>query len=634
MTDAGDSDLGSFETFGDSSDADTTDSDTTDSDTTDSGTTDSDTGIEDSASGDTTSSTGTDDETAADGFAQFGDTATTESVDALGSIAVSQGLRIAEDAEETHLRAFVTAENREDVRLGAYLVVPYPDGELLFSRITALEYEQEFQTDDATELTTRRRLQSADAFDERDYKFLAELDPGAVLFEDGEDLSRRMVDRVPKPGATVQQATDAEQIKTGLDIPESGVFLGHLSVGGEKVTTATEPPTVDYRLDDSDEDGDPLIFRHALVAGGTGSGKTHAAKNVLRQYLGRRYEMDDGREAETAVVVFDPQDEYAQMHDDNETLDAEQARRLEREGIEHGGHDDTVALIPQERGVSYPGEGHRAEQVPFTIPFSIVNEYDMPWLVAGASLNDNQYSGLATLLNRFFNNYDGGTYDQFLSFLDDPALKEELHEGGRVHEATFDAVKRRVRGVPSGIFDQDARPITELDTELVRPGGLSVVPTYHLSTSRAKEMFVLAVGAMLVDDKLSNDPGSSRIAETPVVLGMDEAHNFLSDADNVQARQVVSKFTEAAKQGRKERLGLFLITQDPQDIADPVFKQVNTRLVLNLGDEDAIDSVNIPPTLAAKVPYMEKGQMVVYSPDNSEPVEVTGLPVCVTRHGE
>jgi DNA helicase HerA-like ATPase len=634
MTDAGDSDLGSFETFGDSSDADTTDSDTTDSDTTDSGTTDSDTGIEDSASGDTTSSTGTDDETAADGFAQFGDTATTESVDALGSIAVSQGLRIAEDAEETHLRAFVTAENREDVRLGAYLVVPYPDGELLFSRITALEYEQEFQTDDATELTTRRRLQSADAFDERDYKFLAELDPGAVLFEDGEDLSRRMVDRVPKPGATVQQATDAEQIKTGLDIPESGVFLGHLSVGGEKVTTATEPPTVDYRLDDSDEDGDPLIFRHALVAGGTGSGKTHAAKNVLRQYLGRRYEMDDGREAETAVVVFDPQDEYAQMHDDNDELDREQARRLEREGIEHGGHDDTVALIPQERGVSYPGEGHRAEQVPFTIPFSIVNEYDMPWLVAGASLNDNQYSGLATLLNRFFNNYDGGTYDQFLSFLDDPALKEELHEGGRVHEATFDAVKRRVRGVPSGIFDQDARPITELDTELVRPGGLSVVPTYHLSTSRAKEMFVLAVGAMLVDDKLSNDPGSSRIAETPVVLGMDEAHNFLSDADNVQARQVVSKFTEAAKQGRKERLGLFLITQDPQDIADPVFKQVNTRLVLNLGDKDAIDSVNIPPTLAAKVPYMEKGQMVVYSPDNSEPVEVTGLPVCVTRHGE
>jgi DNA helicase HerA-like ATPase len=145
-------------------------------------------------------------------------------------------------------------------------------------------------------------------------------------------------------------------------------------------------------------------------------------------------------------------------------------------------------------------------------------------------------------------------------------------------------------------------------------------------------MVVLAVSSLLVDEKLSNDPRHERIKETPVVLGMDEAHNFLTDADSVQARKVIRTFTEAAKQGRKERLGLFLITQDPQDIADPVFKQVNTKIVLNLGDEDAISSVNIPADLQRKVPYMEKGGMVVYSPDNSEPVELVGLPVCVTRH--
>jgi len=31
---------------------------------------------------------------------------------------------------------------------------------------------------------------------------------------------------------------------------------------------------------------------------------------------------------------------------------------------------------------------------------------------------------------------------------------------------------------------------------------------------------------------------------------------------------------------------------------------------------------------------MEKGQMVVYSPDNSEPVELIGLSTCLTRHGK
>ena len=554
----------------------------------------------------------------------------------LGVVSVSQGLRVAEEADETTLKAFVTAGNRESVRLGTYLVVPYPDGERLFCRITGLEYAQEFQSDDATEIHARRQMRR-DEFTERDYKFMAELEPVSVVYRDGDELRRRMTDRVPKPGAVVEEAADATEIKTGLKIPESGVFLGHLSVGGEKVRTAASPPTVDYRVKDDYADGDPLAFRHTLIAGGTGSGKTHAAKNVLRQYLDadRRYPMADGREARMAVVQFDPQDEYAQMHDDNPDLDDADARRLEREGIAHGGHDDTVALVPAADGATYSGDRHRAEQVEFTIPFSMVEEYDMPWLVAGSGLNDNQYPALLTLLDRFFRDYgDSGTYQQFLSYLDDPALKEELHESGRVHEATYDAVKRRVRGVPGGVFDGDAKPITELDHTLVRPGGLSVVPTYHLPTSRQKEIVVLAVSTMLVGDKLSNDPRSARVKETPLLVGMDEAHNFLADADNVQARKVVNTFTEAAKQGRKERLGLFLITQDPQDVAESVFKQINTKVVLNLGDEDAINSVNIPSNLAGKVPYMEKGQMVVYSPVNSEPVELIGLSNCVTRHGD
>lgn len=555
----------------------------------------------------------------------------------VGALSVADGLRIGEREDETHLQAYVTADNREDVRVGKYLLVPYPDGEKLFCKVAALEYRQEYRVDDATEIHARRAMRSDD-IEEADYKLLADLDPVAVLYEDGEgadaELKRRMTDRVPKPKSVVREADDKPEIKTGLKMPEDGVFLGHLSVGGEKVRTAAEPPTIDYRLKDDYEDGDPLVFRHTLVAGGTGSGKTHGAKNVLRQFLAedRRYEMDDGSDRRAAVVQFDPQDEYAQMHDDNSDVTAEDRRRWESEGIAHGGHDDTLVLVPKEDGVSYAADNHRAECERFTIPFSMAS--DRPWLVAGSSLNENQYPALKELLGRFFGQRPDGTYQQFLSFLDDPALKEELDESGKVHEATYDAVKRRVRGIPSGVFDQDAEPITELDHKLVRSGGLTVVPTYHLTSSRAKEMFVLAVSSLLIDDKLSNSPSSDRIKETPLVLGMDEAHNFLTDADNVQARKVVGKFTDAAKQGRKERLGLFLITQDPQDIAEPVFKQINTTVVLNLGDEDAIKSVNIPPELEGKVPYMEKGQMVVYSPDNSEPVEIIGLSKCVTRHGE
>lgn len=552
----------------------------------------------------------------------------------IGTLSARESLRICEEEEDAHVQAYITVRNRDEIRLGKYLLVPYPDGEKLFCRIAGLEYVPEFETDDATEIHSRQAMRS-DGIDEKDYKFMATLEPVAVLYDDDDDgeLKRRMTDRVPKPKATVRAADDKSEIKTGLKMPEDGVFLGHLAVGGEKVRTAAEPPTIDYRLKDDYTDGDPLVFRHTLVAGGTGSGKTHGAKNMLRQFLGegRRYEMDDGTEKRAAVVQFDPQDEYAQMHDDNDDVEPEDRRRWEREGVAHGGHRDTKAFVPKVGESSYSTSDHDAEFIEFTIPFSMVR--NKPWLVAGASLNDNQYGALSFLLRRFFDQRgNSGTYKQFNSFLDDPALREELDESGRVHEATFDAVKRRVLTMPSDVFDQDARPITEQIKQFVRPGGLSVVPTYHINNSRATEVVVLALSTLLVDQKLSNSPHYERIKETPLVVGMDEAHNFLTDADNVQAQKVISKFTEAAKQGRKERLGLFLITQDPQDIDDSVFKQVNTTVVLNLGDEDAIKSVNIPSNLEGKVPYMEKGQMVVYSPDNSEPVEIQGLPKCVTKH--
>jgi len=554
--------------------------------------------------------------------------------DGIGTVAVSAGLQIAEEEEDTQLRAYVTTGNRPQVRIGKYLLVPYPDGEQLFCRITGLEYEQAFVSDDANEIHARRAMRR-DGIDEADYKFMATLEPMSVVFRDDEDgeLKRRMVDRVPKPETVVRVASDTEEIKTGLKMPEGGVFLGHLSVGGEKVRTAAEPPTIDYRLKDDYAAGDPLVFRHTLVAGGTGSGKTHGAKNVLRQFLAadRTYPMEDGREARPAVVMFDPQDEYAQMHDDNPDVDDAFRRRLEREGVAYGGVEDTTAFVPKVGSATYAADHHRAEQVEFTIPFSMVRS--RPWLVASAGLNDNQYPALKLLLGRFFDDYGAsGTYQQFRSFLDDPALKEELDESGRVHEATFDAIKRRTYGF-GDVFDQSARAITDVVNEFVRPGGLSVVPTYHVTDSRQTTTVVLALASLLVDQKLSNDPEFDRIKETPLVLGMDEAHNFLTDAEDVQARKVISKFTDAAKQGRKERLGLFLITQDPQDVADPVFKQVNTSVVLNLGDEDAISAVNIPRNLEQKVPYMEKGQMVVYSPDNSEPVEIVGLPECLTKHG-
>ncbi len=558
---------------------------------------------------------------------------------AIGTLTVREGLRLTTEPGGHRIEAYVTPEHRDDVRLRSYATVSLVTGgderdERLFCVIESLRYGHEFATDDATAVHAQRAM-DRESIDERDYKFIASLQPIATLVGDVtgdiDEVDRRQPVRLPKPDTTVREAVYDTELKKGLKLPGEGLFVGHLAVGGEKVRTAASPATVDYRLRDASAT-DPLVFRHLLIAGGTGSGKTHAAKNLFRQLLTeeRRYEIAGNRERHPALVIIDPQDEYAQLHDDNTAMDDDYRRRLRREDIAFDGVEDTTVFVPDVAGTNYEANNHRAEQRAFSIPFSMVRR--SPWLIAGSELNENQYPALDYLLTRFFSEFgSSGTYREFRSFLDDGDLKAELDSTGRVHEATFDAIRRRVLGF-GDVFDQDAPPITEQINQLVRAGGVSTLPTYHLENRKQRSVVVLAISTLLIDEKLTSDPAYSQIKDTPLVLAMDEAHNYLAQADSEQARKTIGKFTEAAKQGRKEHLGLALVTQDPGDIAEPIFKQINTRIALNLADEDAISSLNLPQSLASQVPDLERGRMVVHSPDNAESVQVVGLDRCVVKH--
>lgn len=70
----------------------------------------------------------------------------------IGVLSAGRGLQVSEDPRETELMAYITAANRSAVRIGSYLLAPYPDGERLFCRISGLTYAQEYRADDATEI--------------------------------------------------------------------------------------------------------------------------------------------------------------------------------------------------------------------------------------------------------------------------------------------------------------------------------------------------------------------------------------------------------------------------------------------------------------------------------------------------
>lgn len=537
------------------------------------------------------------------------------------------------------ITGYIKSARRNEIRLGTYVFVPYEDGEKLFAKVGKLQYRQEFVTDDATEIHSMRTLSAlANPINEADYKFLACLDPLCILYlKTGGILSRRMVDRIPRPNTPILPVTDRFEVQIGLNIPEEGIFLGHLSVGGELLKTHSEPETVAYYLRNDYSMGDPLIFRHMLICGSTGTGKTFLSKNILRQFMdeNNRYKLRNSSDQSInspnpCLIIMDPQDEYSQLFENNEKLTEEDKFRFESEKIAYGGVKHTKTFVAKVLGQKYPGDKSRAQQSEFTIPFSFVKENH--WLIAAAEMTELQYIGLGVLLEDFFKSRVHGTYLDFINHISNEGTRSNYIDNGKIHESSYDGIVRKVKSSSfSKVFDQDSLPITDILGKIFKPGQISVFPTEYISDTRIRDLIVLTIMSLIVDNKL-NTTGEKAIKETPIILALDEAHRYLSKAKGEHSRLIISRFADAARQGRKEGLGLFLITQDPQDIDDTVFKQINTKLILNLNNDAAITSLKVPKEYERRIPYLKKGQMIVHSPDNSDIVEIIGLSNCVVRH--
>jgi DNA helicase HerA-like ATPase len=373
-----------------------------------------------------------------------------------------------------------------------------------------------------------------------------------------------------------------------------------------------------------------------LVCGSTGTGKTFLTKNILRQFMAQenRYNVRGTNVRKNpCLVVLDPQDEYSQMLEDNPELTAGDEFGFRSEKVDFGGCANTLTFVARVDGQSYNGRS-RAQQLEFTIPFEMVRNNS--WLMAPVGMTELQNQGVELLLEDFFKMAGDHTYDRFLDYISDDLTRENYVESGKIHEASYDGIVRRVRDKAlRRVFDQPARPIDKMLEEIIRPGQVSVFPTEYISNTRIRDLITLTLMTIIVDNKLStklNTPGETAVKETPIILALDEAHRYLASTSGEHSRRIVSKFADAARQGRKEGLGLCLITQDPQDIDDTVFKQINTRIILNLTNDAAIGALKVKKEYEKRIPYLKKGQMIVHSPDNSDMVEIMGLQSCVVKH--
>ncbi|WP_435180417.1 ATP-binding protein [Halorussus sp. AFM4] len=568
----------------------------------------------------------------------------------VGHVLASEEIRVTRD--EYNVNAFVTTDRRDDVRVGDYVEIPYPDGEDdLFSVIDGLRYEPYTELDDKSD--THNQISKHRGLDESEFVLVAELDPIAILRqqEESDGLERGIVNRIPKPNTPVRLSRDDAHLRTGLNIPREGIFAGHLSVGGDPMQIDGDPfpyyiqnPGIDPDTGEV-ESGEPAIFRHALVAGSTGTGKTHFTKNLLRQFVtDKRYPVDTGPDGERErsrlnVVIFDPENEYWEMREDNPELTDEQRRRLRRQGIEYDGVDDLEVFVPEIDNTRAPSTG---ESQKLTIPFSLV-EREPRLVMPFDQTSDVTRGAIESCIDTYFDCFDGSTdwpardvddpkYEDFVAF-----LREHEHDESRLRErhdigsGTWSAVCRRViQPEYFDVFDGGINPFPEITDQLFREGQVTVIPTSHVRGEK-EYLVVLSILSYIIENKIDDFDVDEAVKRTPMLVAVDEAHNYFSSPDNIREAYIVGRAREAVKQGRKDKLGLMMITQNPEDIDGDILKQTNTNVFLHLREEVVEDVASVPRGYKRDISKFGKGQAVVKAPD-VEAVEVVGLPYCLTRH--
>lgn len=546
---------------------------------------------------------------------------------------------------EMRIVAYIDQRERDGLRVGNYVCIPYPDAttaanedEVLLAAIDRLEYRP------ITEINDWVDGGGYSDFGEQNLAYVSHLDPIAIVEHDRlEDaLTRQTVDRPPKPGEDVHLIEDEEVLRIGLNIPSNGIYIGDMAVSGDFIPNDDDPLT--YLLsnpnvtDGTEHEGEPAIFRHLLVAGSTGKGKTHFSKNILRQCaVSKQYPIeippeeqekfgieDDVRSRYLNLFVIDPEDEYVEMRDDNPELSQEKIEELDNKDIAVGGLGDDLQVFAPVTSNSQPTLDNIRT---FSIPFSIVE--DRPQLLLSSRAKDPTFNALRDILNAYFDQFDEDsghepTYEGFKSWF--------YQQGDQFvqNDNILSAVERRVTGpIYDRVFDHGTTSLEDYTNDMFNRGQVTVVPTGHLR-GETEQLVLLALMTHIVENKIDTGVDHPQIKGTPLLLCVDEAHEYLSSTNRPREQYLVQNFRQAAKRGRKDKFGLYMVTQNPQDIDDEILKQTNTRIYLGLQPE-VVERIRIPADYEDQIVTFDKGQAVVDAPD-VRPVEVQGLDVCVTNH--
>lgn len=398
---------------------------------------------------------------------------------------------------------------------------------------------------------------------------------GEMYGEAGSLRFTRGVSHHPVPGVPVNAATDDDQ----------GVIFAKTSLSNIRIGTLydNESRPAFVQIDD-------LLGKHFAVIGSSGSGKSCTVALILSSILEAH--------PNAHILILDPHNEYATAFGERAEvlsvenlklpfwlLDSDEAVRvLVRGGTPHERESQAMILrdIITRARRHFAGDGPDAASITVDTP--------VPY----------RLSDLQRFLNEAMGKLDKA--DTSLPFLRLKSRIESLrgdkryafmfYEGLNVDDKLAEVIGRLLRIPVNG------KPIAVMD--------LSGVP------SEITDVVVSLCCRIIFDFAV----WAEREGMPPVLLACEEAHRYIPADEKSGFAATARAITRIAKEGRKYRLALALVSQRPSELAPEALSQCGTVFSLRLANELDQDFVarTVPDAargMLAALPSMPTQQAII-----------------------
>ena len=399
----------------------------------------------------------------------------------------------------------------------------------------------------------------------------------------------------PQTGSKGTLATSKEIVQClGLPVPtrsqeQNSVRVGQLARSGDELVPVCLT--------------DHIFNHHVLVAGATGSGKSHLLSNIahVADHLGR------------CVILFDHKPDHQDHHQDNPDSPTPRAFNISSNGGRGVVRYWTLMEIDPKNAAKRLS----------------VSASDLdPEILAGTIFHrqgeDSQAEYFATIVSAYAETHSSWTLHQLVNWIRESnksRIEATLPPGVTLHSGSFEAMKRKLilhGRIPSFIDVQSASNVIGQSTSSPQPVGQVFAPGLNVirvgeDDSRAYGLFLdrlLAVAAERRQQALQqSQPHSDE--SFPILVVIDEAADIFQAESKYLRQAATSMLSARIRKGRSLHIGFVIAVQDAGDVPENIRHNLNStfagrhRHVKTL--REALPTVH--ESVFAEAGKLEPGQM-------------------------